>query len=177
MAKNNNSEKIKQYRINGEIYTDNPMVRVIFPDNTNKVIHISEARSIAKELELDLIEINRNGENAILRIADYQKMIYELKKRAKKNNAASKPMKEVQLSVSIAENDLRTKAGKARKFLEEGFKVKVVLTMKGREKARREENKKSLYMFITMLEDISVPETMPKDEGDNRTIVILRKKQ
>lgn len=176
MAKNNNSSKVPQYRINGEIYTDNPMVRVIFPDGTNKVIHISEARNAARELELDLIEISKGGENAILKIADHQKMMYELKKKAKKNNAASKPMKEIQLSVSIAENDLKTKASKARKFIEEGFKVKVILTMRGREKARRDENKKSLYMFITMLEDIAIPESMPKDEGDNRTIAILRKK-
>ena len=48
--------------------------------------------------------------------------------------------------------------------------------MKGREKIRREENKKSIYEFITMLEDVAVPESLPKDEGDNKTIVILKKK-
>ena len=112
----------------------------------------------------------------VLKIADYQKMIYELKKNAKKQSHNTKPLKEIQLSVSIAENDMKTKANNARRFLKEGSKVKVVLTMKGREKQRREENKKSIYQFIEMLSDISTPESFPKDEGDSKTIVILKKK-
>ena len=98
------------------------------------------------------------------------------KKNAKKQQHNNKPLKEIQLSVSIAENDMKTKANNARKFLLGGSKVKVILKMKGREKIRREENKKSIYEFITMLEDIASPESLPKDEGDNKTIVILKKK-
>ena len=103
-------------------------------------------------------------------------MLYELKKSAKKQQHNSKALKEIQLSVSIADNDMQTKANNAAKFLQAGSKVKVVLLMKGREKARREENKKSIYKFITMLEDVAIPESIPKDEGDNKTIVILKKK-
>ena len=103
-------------------------------------------------------------------------MLYELKKNAKKQQHNAKALKEIQLSVSIADNDMKTKAKNAAKFIMEGSKVKVVLTMKGREKARRDENKKSIYKFITMLDDIAVPESMPKDEGENKTIVILKRK-
>jgi translation initiation factor IF-3 len=48
--------------------------------------------------------------------------------------------------------------------------------MKGREKVRREENKKSLFEFITLLEDVAVPESLPKDEGESKTTVILKSK-
>ena len=85
------------------------------------------------------------------------------------------PLKEIQLSVNITEHDLQTKANNAKKFIENGNKVKVTLTMKGRELSRREENKRSILEFIVMLEDVAVPESQPRDDG-NKTIVILKKK-
>jgi translation initiation factor IF-3 len=103
-------------------------------------------------------------------------MLYEMKKAAKKSKQNAKPLKEIQLSVNIAKHDLETKANNARKFLEDGSRVRVVLSMKGRELSRREENKKSILEFIVMLDDVAVPETTPRDEG-NRTSVILKKKQ
>lgn len=177
MQANNKKGNTPSYRINNEIFIEgSPMVRLITPEGKNEVIHISKAKDIAREMELDLIEINPNGNPPVVKIADYSKMLYELKKSAKKQQHNSKGLKEIQLSVSIAENDMKTKANNAAKFIQAGSKVKVVLQMKGREKARREENKKSIYKFITMLEDIAVPESMPKDEGDSKTIVILKKK-
>ena len=177
MPNNNKKANMPSYRINNEIFIEgSPMVRLIAPDGSNEVIHITKAKSIAEEMGLDLIEINPNGKPPVVKIADYSKMLYELKKSAKKQQHNSKAIKEIQLSVSIADNDMKTKANNAAKFIQTGSKVKVVLQMKGREKARREENKKSIYKFITMLEDIAVPESMPKDEGDNKTIVILKKK-
>jgi translation initiation factor IF-3 len=103
-------------------------------------------------------------------------MIYELKKNAKKNKQAAKPLKEIQLSVNISEHDLQTKANNAKKFIENGSKVKVTLTMKGRELSRRDENKKSILEFIVMLEDVATPEAPLRDDG-NKTSVILKKKQ
>jgi translation initiation factor IF-3 len=102
-------------------------------------------------------------------------MLYELKKVAKKAKQNVKPLKEIQLSVNIATHDLQTKANNARKFIEEGSRVRVTLTMKGRELSRREENKKSILEFIVMMEDVAVPEAAPRDEG-NKTSVILKKK-
>ena len=175
--KNNKKGNTPSYRINNEIFIEgSPMVRLITPDGSNEVVHISKAKDLAGEMELDLIEINPNGNPPVVKIADYSKMLYELKKSAKKQQHNSKALKEIQLSVSIADNDMQTKANNAAKFLQAGSKVKVVLLMKGREKARREENKKSIYKFITMLEDVAIPESIPKDEGDNKTIVILKKK-
>ena len=178
MAYNNkNKSNEPHYRVNGEIFIEgSPMVRLISPDGSNEVCHISEARKKADEFCLDLIEVNPHSNPPVVKIANYQKMVYEMKKNAKKQLHNTKPLKEIQLSVSIAQNDLNTKANSARKFLNDGSKVKVVLTMKGREKQRREENKKSIYMFIDMLSDVSVPESLPKDEGDSKTIVVLKKK-
>lgn len=164
----------KKFRVNDEIKVYGN-VRIVGDNIESKVITLREAKSIAESMELDLVEIQRNAEIPILRICNYDKMLYEMKKNAKKNKAQTKPLKEIQLSVNIAENDLKTKANHARKFLEEGSRVKVVLSMRGRELARRNANKKSILEFIEELEDISVPESMPKDEG-NRTIVYLKRK-
>jgi translation initiation factor IF-3 len=101
-------------------------------------------------------------------------MLYSLKKNLKNKNN-SHPVKEIHLTTNIAEHDIETKCTQAKKLLEKGLKVKVILTMKGRELLRREDSKKSLLQFIVKLSDISVPEFSPKDEG-NRTIVILKKK-
>ena len=102
-------------------------------------------------------------------------MLYELKKSAKKNKQATKPLKEIQLSVNIAKHDLETKANNARKFIEDGSRVRVTLSMKGRELSRREENKKSILEFVVLLEDVAVPEAAPRDEG-NKTVVTLKRK-
>jgi translation initiation factor IF-3 len=122
-----------------------------------------------------LVEIQGNLEIPIIRICNYEKMLYELKKSAKKNKQMVKPLKEIQLSVNIAKHDLETKANNARKFLEDGSRVRVTLSMKGRELSRREENKKSILEFVVLLEDVAVPEAALRDEG-NKTVVTLKRK-
>lgn len=161
------------FRVNDNIHAYE--VRIVGENIESKVVTLSEAKKIASDFGLDLIEINSNGSVPIVRIADYNKFLYELKKNAKKNSHHVKPFKEVQLSVNIAEHDLDTKVNQAKKFIAEGSKVKAILTMKGREVTRREESKKSILEFITKMEDVALPESMPKDEG-NKTIVILKKR-
>ena len=174
MAKNKNVFTAPKFRINNEL-KGNYDVRIVGEGVDSKVVPLIEAKRIAEGMELDLIEINPSLNPPIMKIASYEKMIYEMKKSAKKNKQSAKPMKEVQLSVNISEHDLTTKANNARKFIENGSKVKVTLTMKGRELIRRDENKRSILEFIVMLEDVAVPESQPRDDG-NKTIVILKKK-
>jgi translation initiation factor IF-3 len=162
------------FRVNNEIRF-NGDVRIVGDNIESRVVSISEARKIADEMELDLVEIQGKLEVPILRICNYEKMVYEMKKAAKKSKQSAKPLKEIQLSVNIAKHDLETKANSARKFIEDGSRVRVTLTMKGRELARREDNKKSILEFIVMLEDVATPESTPRDEG-NKTSVILKKK-
>lgn len=174
MAKNKNVFNAPRFRVNDEIYGYKD-VRIVGEGIESKVISLAEARKMAESMELDLIEINPNSSPAIVRIASYEKMLYELKKAAKKNKQTSKPLKEIQLSVNITDHDLQTKANNARKFIESGSKVKVTLTMKGRELSRREDSKRSILEFIVMLEDVATPESQLRDDG-NKTIVILKKK-
>ena len=174
MAKNKNVFNMPKFRVNDEIRGYNE-VRIVGEGIESKVVGIGEARKIAEGMELDMIEINSASNPPIIKIASYEKLIYELKKSAKKNKQSAKPLKEVQLSVNITEHDLQTKANNARKFIESGSKVKATLSMKGRELSRREENKRSILEFIVMLEDVAVPEAQPRDDG-NKTIVILKKK-
>ena len=177
MAKAQKKTNQPNHRINDEIrYYNVSNVRIIGEDIESKVISLEEAKKIAASLELDLVEINGKIDTPILRICDYGKFLYEQKKAANKNKQVVKPLKEIQLRVNIAENDLKTKAKKASEFIEDGSKVKVVLSMKGRELTRREDNKKTIYEFITMLDEVAVPESMPKDEG-NKTVVILKAKR
>lgn len=172
--KNKKGIQIRKYRVNEEIrYFGN--VRIVGEGIETRIVDFREARRIANEMELDLIELNPNAEPPVMKIASYEKMIYEMKKAAKKAKQNTPQVKEIQLSVNIAANDLKTKANKARDFLKDGHKVKVVLSMRGRELARRDENKRSLFEFIDSLDDVCVPESMPQDER-NKTIVYLKRK-
>ena len=163
-----------EYRINDEIDFYG-QVRVVGENANNEVMPIDKARKLAESLDLDLVEINSRVTPPIMKVCNYEKMVYELKKTLKKNRQQAKSPKEIQLSVNIAENDLKTKENQARKFIEDGFKVKVILIMKGRELSRRMENKKTIFKFIADLEDVAAAESLPKDEG-TRTIVFLKRK-
>lgn len=168
-------ELVPEKRINDEIIGFSK-VRIVGDEIESREVTLEEAQKIASDLGKDLIEINGNLPIPILRIESYDKFIYEQKKHLKKLKQNKNQIKEIQLSVSIAENDLKTKANKAKEFIDDDCKVKVVLTMKGRELIRREENKKSIYSFIELLSDVAVAESIPKDEG-NKTIVMLKKKK
>ena len=162
----------KKFRLNEEII-GHSKVRIIGDDIESKVVSLDEAKAIANSKELDLVEINGRIEIPILRICEYSKLLYEMKKNAKKQKQNVSQVKEIQLSVNIAQHDLETKAKQAINFIKHGDKVKVTLMMRGREMARREQNKKSILSFIDLVQDNAVVESM-KDEG-NKTIVILKK--
>lgn len=174
---NNSKTDSIEKRINDEIQGYS-IVRIVGTDIESKEVSLNEAKKIAKNMNKDLIEINSNLKVPILKIENYDKYMYEQKKALKKSkqNVKSNILKEIKISVNITSHDLQIKATKAKEFFNEDFKVKVTLMMKGRELARREENKRSIFEFISMLEDVAVPESMPKDNG-NQTVVILKKKK
>lgn len=174
MAKTKKNDFSSKFRVNDEIRVGGN-VRIVGEGIESKVVAMSEARKIAEDMELDLVEIQGKSDVPIVRVCNYEKMLYELKKAAKKNKQQVKPLKEIQLSVNIAKHDLETKANNAKKFIEDGSRVRVTLAMKGRELSRREDNKKSILEFIVMMDDVAVPESTPKDEG-NKTVVILKKR-
>ena len=174
MVKKTNAYQKPHFRVNDEIKAY--QVRIVGENVESKIVPLAEAKRIADDMDLDLVEINsNNGSVPIVKVVSYDKMLYELKKAAKKNKQHGVKLKEIQLRVNFASHDLETKANQAKKFIDNGDKVKVILTMRGRELTRREENKKAILEFITLLDGVALPESMPKDEG-NRTIVILKKK-
>lgn len=166
-------KKTFSFRINDEIY-GNYDVRIIGDGVESKVTSLKEAKEIALRMGLDLVEFNTKPTPPIMKICNYEKLVYELKKQEKKNKQTPTPIKEIHLSVNIAQHDLETKVKQAIGFLSKGHKVKIVLTMKGREVTRREENKKSMLEFLVMIEDYASIESM-KDEG-NKTVAIIKKK-
>jgi translation initiation factor IF-3 len=131
----------------------------------------------AQSLELDLVLINENSTPPIVRIVEYNKFIYEQEKAEKerKKNTHKTELKEVQLSVNIAEHDMNTMSNRAIKFLEKGDKVKVVLLLKGRQKAQPERGEMTMLNFIQAVSEYGVAESMPRLEG-NRWIVLIRTK-
>ena len=166
--------KNRKHKINGEVRF--PQVRVI-GNGEPQIMFSFEAYKEAQSLELDLVLINENPTPPIVRIVDYNKFIYDQEKadKERKRNTHKTELKEVQLSVNIAENDMNTMANRAIKFLEKGDKVKVVLMMKGRQKANPTMGEATMLNFIQRIEEFGVPETMPRLEG-NRWIVMIRQK-
>lgn len=177
MANFKKREKFPEPRINGEL-RDCENVRLLWEEDgetKSEVVTIGRAFEMSRKYELDLIEVNGKTVPPVVRLANYSKYLYELKKQMKQKRKPTSTLKEVQLKSNISLHDMEIKARKAAEFIEDGDKVKVVLLMRGRELTRREESKKCIYRFIEMMSECSVPETMPRDEG-NRSIVILKKK-
>lgn len=186
-SKNNNRpignrrfNKTDERRINNELpYRDNDMVRVNYDSRTSnegfsEVVTMRQAREMSKNMELDLIEIAPQAVPPVLRLDSYDKFQWEQKKNNKKKKPTSN-LKEVQLSANISAHDLEIKATKAKKFIADGDKVKVVLRMRGRELGRREQSQESLRQFIELMSEVSIIDGQIRDEG-RCTIVILKKK-
>ena len=182
MAKKQNS--IVEPRINYEI-KGHDEVRLIYKEHKdsvsendfNKVVPWKEAIRLSKEKGLDLIEINPKSHPIIVRLEDYSKYLYDLQRQMKHNKKKAQTLKEIQISVNISMHDLEIKANKAKEFIEDGDKVKVVLTMKGRELLRKEESKKSFYQFIQIMIDSGIATfDCAKKKKKKRCYVIFKKK-
>ena len=142
------------------------------------VMKTSDAQKMAHDEEKDLILINDTQNPPIVRIEDYNKFLYELEKSEKekrKNNKSQ--LKEIQLSVNISDHDLETKAKKGREFLKDGDKVKVVISLKGREKANPERGELVMLKFAQSVQEFGIPEALPKLEGGKWLMLIKTKKK
>ena len=181
---NKNNNLIKEPHINGEI-VGHSEVRLIYKEHKdgtsendfNKIVSWEEAVRMSQKTGLDLIEINPKSEPIIVKLEDYSKYLYNLKKQLKQRNKNTNTLKEIQLSANISMHDLQIKTNKAKEFIENGDKVKVVLSLKGRELLRREESKKSFLQFIEIMLDSGLVsfDSAPRDE-DKKSIVIFKKK-
>ena len=142
------------------------------------IMSARDAFKLAQEAELDLVKIAPTAKPPVCKIIDYGKYRYELARKEKEARKKQKviDVKEVRLSPNIDTNDLNTKVGAARKFLEQGDKVKVTLRFRGREMAHMHNSKYILDDFAEKLADIAVVEKAPKVEGRSMTMFLTEKR-
>jgi translation initiation factor IF-3 len=131
------------------------------------IISTDEAMNKANELNLDLVLIAPNAKPPVAKIMDYGKFKYQEEKKLKeqRKNQVKIVVKEIKLSVKIADNDIEYKVKHAREFLEKGFHVKFRVFLRGREMAHPEAGKEVLLRVWPMIEDIAVMDKSPKFEG------------
>ena len=142
------------------------------------VMLTKDAMQMAKEAELDLVKIAPTAKPPVCKIIDYGKYRYELARKEKEAKKKQKviEIKEVRLSPNIDTNDLNTKMGAARKFLEKGDKVKVTLRFRGREMAHMSKSKYILDDFAEKLADIATIDKPSKVEGRSMVMFLTAKR-
>ena len=154
-------------------------VRCTSDEGTNYgIISTADAMKLADEMGLDLVLIAPDAKPPVAKIMDYGKFRYQQEKRKKeaKKNQKVIVIKEIKLSVKIAENDISYKVKHAREFLEEGNHVKFRVFLKGREMAHPESGVEVLNKIWPKLEDIGVMDKEPKLEGRYVNLLVLPKK-
>ncbi len=138
---------------------------------------IKEALRMADELELDLIEISPKADPPVCRLADYQKYLYQQKKKAKEIKAkqAKVVVKEIRFGPQTDDHDYNFKLRHAQNFIKEGAKVKAYVFFRGRSIVFKEQGEILLLRFATDLEEIAKVEMMPKLEGKRMTMLLAPK--
>lgn len=154
------------------------MVRVV-GDNVepNLVIPISKALALADEMELDLVEISPNAEPPVCRIVDYQKFLYQQKKKQKEIKAKQTKVviKEIRFGPQTDDHDYNFKLRHAENFIKEGAKVKAYVFFRGRSIVFKEQGEILLLRFATDLEEVAKVEMMPTLEGKKMNMILAPK--
>ena len=142
-----------------------------------QVLPIRDALKLADELELDLIEISPKAEPPVCRIDDYQKFLYQQKKKAKelKANQTKVVVKEIRFGPQTYDHDYNFKLKHAQNFLKEGAKVKAYVFFRGRSIVFKEQGEILLLRFATDLEEFAKVEAMPRLDGKKMNMMLAPK--
>ena len=169
-------EKI-QVRVNDEITAKT--VRLVGENIETGIFALSDALKLALSLELDLVEISPTAKPPVCKVVDYQKFIYQQKKKQKeiKAKAAKVVVKEIRFGPNTDDHDFNSKLKHATKFLSEGSKIKAYVFFKGRSILFKEQGEILLLRFAQELEDVGKVEQLPKLEGKRMTMAIAPKKK
>ena len=137
-----------------------------------RVVSVPEAILVAQEKGLDLVEIAPNADPPVCRIVDYQKFLYEKKKKEKeaKSKSAKQVLKEIRFGPNTDEHDFNFKVKHAMRFLEDGAKVRAYVQFRGRAIAYKERGEIMLLKFAQALEEHGKVEMLPKLEGNKMFI-------
>ena len=162
--------------INGQIKAKEVQ---LISDNGEKLgmLPIARALEIAEEKKLDLVLVSPNAQVPACKIMNYGKYKFEQSKKEKEAKKKQKVQetKELRITPNIEEHDFGFKAKNARKFLQEGNKVKITVRFRGRELNNIKMGENVLNDFAKELEDVAVVEKAPKLEGKNMFIILAKK--
>ena len=148
-------------------------------DNVEQgVFPFEEAMRIADQLELDLVEISPNAVPPVCKVVDYQKFLYQIKKREKEAKAktAKVILKEIRFGPQTDDHDYNFKLKHAQGFLKEGCKVKAYVFFKGRSILFKEQGEVLLLRFASDLEEYAKVDQLPQLEGKRMIIMFSPKK-
>ncbi len=157
----------RQHRINEDIRI--PEVRVLFPEGEQRIMKTAEALREARQLGLDLIEIQPNAQPPVCKIADYGKFLYEIEKKEKEARKKTKTseLKEVRFHPNTDKHDFDFKAKHAEEFLRKGDKVRATVVFLGRAIVYKEQGYQLIDRLTERLSTVGRPEGPPKLEGKN----------
>ena len=166
----------EQYRINERIRVRE--VRLVGDNIETGVYPIAQALKIAEEQGMDLVEISPNAAPPVCRVIDYQKFLYQQKKRQKEQKAKSVKVvvKEIRFGPQTDDHDFNFKLKHAIGFLQEGAKVRAYVFFKGRSILFKDQGADLLERFVNALEDYGKLESAPMLEGKKMIVVIAPKK-
>ena len=166
-----------EHRINHFIRV--PQVRLVGDNVEVGVYSIQDAMRIAQQQQLDLVEISPNADPPVCKVVDYNKFLYDKKKKEKEMKAKSKAaeVKEIRFTPGTDDHDFDFKAKHAENFLKDGNKVKAYVQFKGRAIMFKERGELVLLKFAERLAEFGQPEGLPKLEGKRMLMVIAPKGQ
>lgn len=155
-----------------------PIVRVVGEGMEPTIMNTKEALTRAYNDGLDLVMISPTANPPVCKIIEYQKYLYELKKKEKerKANSTKVVIKEIRLSPQTDDHDFEFKLNHAKRFLKEGNKVKVDVFFRGRSIVYKEQGEAQLLKFAEALLEYGKPEVMPRLEGKRMLMIIAPKK-
>ena len=138
------------------------------------IVPTIEALTLARDADLDLVEVAPDERPPVCRIMDYGKFKYEQNKRKKDGTKThQQQIKEIRLRPKTGDHDIEFKVKQARGFLVDRDKVKVNVMFKGREIAHKDRGREMLQWVITMIEDVAKVEKRPSMEGDKTMSIVL----
>lgn len=166
-----------QHKINAKITARE--IRLVVEGEEPQVMSLSAALQLAEEQELDLVEISPNAVPPVCKIMDYRKFLYNQKRKQKELKAKQSKvvLKEIRFGPNTDDHDFQFKLTHARKFLEEGSKVKAYVFFRGRTIVFKDRGEILLLKFVQELADIGTLEQMPKLEGKRMIVMINPKKK
>jgi len=154
------------------------MVRVVGENVENGIFQLREALTLAREQELDLVEISPTANPPVCKVMDYKKFLFEQKKKQKEIKAKSTKIvvKEIRLGPNTDDHDFQFKLKHAIKFLEDGAKVKIDVFFRGRSIVYKDQGELVLLKFAQELEEYGKVEQLPKLEGKRMIMMVAPKK-